>query len=438
MEPLAADEHTPTFHSRHTLAQKAILALNIVVVLACVFGAGGLLYAKGLLDRRLQTEKFSVATTVEGKPAPPGSTLVGDTTPTSSGSTFPPADPKAQNFLITGEDNRPCVDPNSQWSGAADPSRVNIGQRSDTIMVMRVDPVSNRAAVLSFPRDLWIKIPGRSTNRINTAYVRGDYSLLAKTLYNNFGVVVDHYLQVDFCAFKRIVDAVGGVAVPFKTPILDANVGISLQSGCHTFHGDEALAYVRSRHLKWVDANGGVHEDRAGDFGRIARQQDFLRRVLQSALKKGLFDPKIASALITTLQKEIVTEKGFSVNDMLKFAGVLHNVQPGSIQTYQIESSGTNIGGNAVRLPNIGGPNMKAILQIFQGRAPLAGATDQVFDGTTSSTPTGTVAGGDTTSSNTSTTADATTTTTKKATTTTVGAQSNNQGDIIPDKNVVC
>jgi LCP family protein required for cell wall assembly len=434
MEPLAADEHTPAPHARHTVAQKAILALNIVVVLACVFGAGGLLYAKGLLDRRLQTEKFSVATTVLPAPTGVASTLPGDTTPTSSGSTFPPADPQAQNFLITGEDNRPCVDPNSPWAGAADPSRVSIGQRSDTIMVMRVDPVTNRAAVLSFPRDLWIKIPGRSENRINTAYVRGDYSLLAKTLYSNFGVVVDHYLQVDFCAFKRIVDAVGGVAVPFKTPILDANVGISLQSGCHTFHGDEALAYVRSRHLKWVDANGGVHEDKGADFGRIARQQDFLRRVLQSALKKGLFDPKIASALITTLQKEIVTEKGFSVNDMLKFAGVLHNVQPGSIQTYQIESTGTSIGGNSVRLPNITGKNMKAILAIFQGRAPLAGAADQVFDGTTSSTPTGTVVGTDA-----STTSAATTTTVKKGnTTTTVAAQSNNVGDIIPDRNVVC
>jgi LCP family protein required for cell wall assembly len=433
MEPLAADEHTPAHHARHTVAQKAILALNIVVVLACVFGAGGLLYAKGLLDRRLQTEKFNVATTVVTPGVSTASTLLGDTTPTSSGSTFPAADPKAQNFLITGEDNRPCVDPNSPWAGAADPSRVSIGQRSDTIMIMRVDPVSNRAAVLSFPRDLWINIPGRSKNRINTAYARGDYSLLAKTLYNNFGIVVDHYLQVDFCAFKRIVDAVGGVAVPFKTPILDANVGISLQSGCHTFHGDEALAYVRSRHLKWVDANGGVHEDKGADFGRIARQQDFLRRVLQSALKKGLFDPKVASALITTLQKEIVTEKGFSVNDMLKFAGVLHNVQPGSIQTYQIESTGTSIGGNSVRLPQIAGKNMKAILAIFQGRSPLAGATDQVFDGTTSSTPTGTVAGGDTT-----TTVAATTTTVKKGTTTTVEAQSNNVGDIIPDKNVVC
>jgi LCP family protein required for cell wall assembly len=435
MEPLAADEHTPAHHARHTVAQKAILALNIVIVLACVFGAGGLLYAKGLLDRRLQTEKFSVATTVPSPSAGTASTLLGDTTPTTSGGTFPAADPKAENFLITGEDNRPCVDPNSPWAGAADPSRVSIGQRSDTIMVMRVDPVTNRAAVLSFPRDLWIKIPGRSENRINTAYVRGDYSLLAKTLYNNFGIVVDHYLQVDFCAFKRVVDAVGGVAVPFKTPILDANVGISLQSGCHTFHGDEALAYVRSRHLKWVDANGGVHEDRAADFGRIARQQDFLRRVLQSALKKGLFDPKIVSALITTLQKEIVTEKGFSVNDMLKFAGVLRNVQPGSIQTYQVESSSATIGGNAVQRPNVGGPNMKAILAIFQGRAPLAGAADQVFDGTTSSTPTGTVAA----TEGTTTTVAATTTTVKKGTTTTVvAAQSNNKGDIIPDKSVVC
>jgi hypothetical protein len=76
---------------------------------------------------------------------------------------------------------------------------------------------------------------------------------------------------------------------------------------------------------------------------------------------------------------------------------------------------------------------MKAILSIFQGRSPLAGAADQVFDGTTSSTPTGTVAGTDG-----STTSAATTTTVKKGTTTTVEAQSNNKGDIIPDRSVVC
>ena len=167
-----ADEQPPAFKPRHTIAQKALLTINVVIVLACIVGAVVLLYGKAQLDRRLQVEQFVVNTSVLS--TAPASTLVGDTTIVPTGGTFPPADPAAKNFLITGSDANACVDPHSQWSGAADPARDNIGMRSDTIMVMRVDPASHQAAVLSFPRDLWLKIPGRSDNRINTAYVERD------------------------------------------------------------------------------------------------------------------------------------------------------------------------------------------------------------------------------------------------------------------------
>ena len=71
---------------------------------------------------------------------------------------------------------------------------------------------------------------------------------MAQTLYDNFGVKVDHFIQVDFCAFKKIVDAVGGVSVPFTYPMRDTNTGLNItEPGCYTFSGDEALAYVRSR-----------------------------------------------------------------------------------------------------------------------------------------------------------------------------------------------
>ena len=433
MDSPVADQPAP-FHPRHTTAQKAILALNIVVVIACIAGAGVLLYGKRQLDNRLQTAKVEVNTSIAAGGSPAVSTLPGDTAPSTTPGTFPVADPEAKNFLITGSDANACVDPNSPWAGAADPDRQNIGNRSDTIMVMRVDPSTRQAAVLSFPRDLWVQIPGKGKSRINSAYVKDDYSRLAQTLYDNFGIVVDHYIQVDFCAFKRIVDAVGGVAVPFDTPVLDRNVGIDIQTaGCHTFKGDEALAYVRSRHLKWVDANGEIHEDRAADFGRISRQQDFLRRVLQTALKKGLFDPKIAQALIASLQTEIVTEQGFTITDMMRFAGVMRDVNPKAIQQYQVEGKGMKVSGNAVLDPKIGGENMKAILAIFQGKAPLAGAPDQVADTTTSTT----VKGG-TTTSTTTTVKGSTTTVNGGTTTTVVGPEQIVKGDILPDKNVTC
>jgi len=215
--------------------------------------------------------------------------------------------------------------------------------------------------------------------------------------------------------------------VPFSTRIVDKHVGLDVPAGCHTFSGDEALAYARSRHLTWIDENGKAHEDRASDLGRISRQQDFLRRTLEAALKKGVFNPKVASALIESMQKYIVRDTGLgSLNDMLKFAGVLKDLDPTTIRTYQIEASRLIVSGNDVLDPKIKGANMQAILSIFKGEAPLAGAPEQVFETTTTVTGT-TVPGGSTTS------------TLPVATTTTVAEPEQNvKGDILPDPNVSC
>ena len=427
-EPTAASPR----RRRHTTTQRVVLAINIVVVLACVVGAIGLLYGKTQLDGRLQTAKVTIDTAEDTTVATTTADTAGPTSSTIVLPSFPAPDPEAQNFLIAGSDSNPCVDPNSPWAGAADPARESIGSRSDTIMVIRVDPVTSAAAILSFPRDLWVHIPTKGNNRINAAYVKDDYSILAQTLYENFGVVVDHYIQVDFCAFKRIVEAVDGVAVPFETPVVDRSVGLDVAPAageglpyCHVFTGDEALAYVRSRHLKWIDEKGKSHEDRASDFGRIARQQDFLRRVLQRALDKGMFDPAVARALIESLQNDIVTESGFTIDDMLMFAGVMHDIPPDSIRTYQVDSTSANIGGSSVRVPAIKGSNMKAILAIFQGTAPLWLAPEQVLD--TSTTVAGDTGSGSTTS-----------TVVGGTTTTVVVPDENGKGEILPPKDVFC
>lgn len=435
------------------------MALNITVVLACFGGAGALLYGKNALDNTQAVEHVEIVTTS----AIPPTTLVGSSS-TTPGSVevvpdFPPADPNAVNFLIVGSDSDPCVDANSQWASAADPARESIGSRSDSIMVMRVDPSTDQAAVLSFPRDLWVKVGG-SNKRINSAYVENDYSLLAQTLFDTFGITVDHYLQIDFCAFKKIVDAVGGVTVPFSTRIIDLHVGLDVPKGCHTFGGDEALAYVRSRHLKSVDENGVKHEDRAADFGRISRQQDFLRRMLQAALEKGLFNPTVARALIESLQEDIVRDSGLlALDEVLSFAGVMRDIDPTHIRTYQIESTSLRVGDNAVQKPALKGANMKAILAIFQGDAPLAGAPVQAFETTTTTSttikPTTTTPAPATTANSTATpsvggtsatttTVKSTTTTAKSttttSTTTTVATEpeENVLGDIVPDESIQC
>ena len=112
--------------------------------------------------------------------------------PTTTPPTFPPADPTAKNFLITGADNGACVDPDSPYAPAfGDAESGRVGERSDTIMIFRVDPAAGRVAVLSFPRDLYVTIADSGNkSRINSAYRRDEPQRLINTIYQNFGVVV--------------------------------------------------------------------------------------------------------------------------------------------------------------------------------------------------------------------------------------------------------
>jgi LCP family protein required for cell wall assembly len=367
---------------RHSLGQRLMLMVSLMVVLGCFAAGAALLWAKSEREQfRAAIRPVIVTTTglstgpvqtgADGQPLPP--------------QTFPPADPDAINFLVAGSDGEACIDPDSPWANAADPER-DPGTRSDTIMVMRLDPTTERAAVLSFPRDLWVEIPGRSPSRINSAFVDGDPTRLAQTIYDNFGIFAPEYVQIDFCAFKTIVEAIGGVSVPFEFPMYDNNLGLNIpDAGCHRFMGDEALAYVRSRHLHWIDENGKDHADQSADLGRISRQQDFLRRMLRTSLNKGVFNPGVASGLMDTLQEYVYFSEGTSINDMLEWAGVIADIEPDSIRTYQVQADRRIIGGNDVLVPQ-DSDEMDAILRIFRGEATMAGAPQQALDTTTAET----------------------------------------------------
>jgi len=320
--------------------------------------------------------------------------------PTGPVESFPPAEPAAKNFLITGADNNACIDPDSPYA-AAFGDRDSFGERSDTIMLWRVNPATSQVAVLSFPRDLWVNIAGRSSEqRINVAYKRGDPQRLIDTIFQNFLIEVDHFIQVDFCAFKILVDAVDGVSVPFDFPVRDPNTGLNVtEAGCFNFDGDHALAYVRSRKLLYLDPatitennpEGTWRQDGTSDLGRISRQQDFIRRTVDSLLSAGTFNPSVIRALIQTSDDFVVVDSDLSLTKQLEFAGVLRNVDTADITSYQIEARNASIQGQAVLVPQTGGANMSAVLAVFRGEATLADAPEQVFETTTTTTPPATV-----------------------------------------------
>ncbi len=367
---------------RRTWPQRLTLALVVLVAVACFATAAGLAASQWVLsDRQLVTLSEPVSEHDPGRGAPaiaaPGLTTTLPAAPTTvAGETPEPielAEPAAANFLVVGVDNNECVPTGD---------RDDLGERSDTIMIWRANPQTNQLAVLSLPRDLYVDIAGGRRARINSAYRRDDPTRLIDTIHLNFGIRVDHYVQVDFCAFERLVDAVGGVEVPFEFPARDRNSGLAIpEAGCVELDGQMALAYVRSRKYQYEDppGSGDWRTDGTSDFGRIARQQDFLRRVVAKVIDEGLYSPDVASALITTNREYLVTDVGLTARRMLEFANTLRNVDPAAIRTYRVESSSVTIAGEQVERPRIDGANMQAILQVFRGEAVLAGAPEQVL-----------------------------------------------------------
>ena len=307
-------------------------------------------------------------TTIETEPV--DATASPGTAPAES---FPVADRRSTNFLIVGADNNACADPGSPYAESFGKDASD-GERTDTIMVVRLDAATDRVSVLSFPRDLWVRIPGNGSGRINAAYRHDDPQLLIDALWSEFGVPVDHFIHLDFCAFKKVVDAVGGVSVPISYPVRDTSTGLDIaQPGCTAFSGDEALAYVRSRHFEYMDETGSWHEDPSSDLGRIARQQDFMRRVLARASKSGILTPRGVSALYEAYRDDLVVDTGLTIAKLLEFAGALSTVNAADIRGYQIEATAKNIAGAAVLIWDKNSPSMNAILDIFRG-VPAANA----------------------------------------------------------------
>ena len=210
------------------------------------------------------------------------------------------------NYLLIGSDSRAFIadDEDEDRFGAAD---VQTGQRSDTIMVAHIDRDPRRSFLVSFPRDLWVDVPGEGPSRINAAFNQGPERVI-RTLEANWGIPIQHYLEVDFAGFRRLVDALGSVPIWFPTPARDTMTGLRVDTkGCHRLGGEMALAYVRSRFYE-SKIDGEWEVDGTSDLGRIKRQQYFLRTVAAETLRRVQSDPlsapRIVDAMLASFQRD--------------------------------------------------------------------------------------------------------------------------------------
>ena len=328
---------------RRTWPQRLLIGFNVFLVGVCLVTAGGIFYT---FNRFGDLPRVELAHVLSPEPAKE-------------------AVDKAQNFLLVGSDSRASIDPDDPNIGAFGSESEVGGQRSDTIMVLRIDPASERASILSFPRDLWVSIAGTGgKQRINTAFSRGPDVLVA-TLQQNFGIPIQHFIEVDFRGFKGLVDAVGGVPVYFENPARDKNTGLNIpNAGCVTLNGDQALAYARSRHYEYK-VNGKWRTDGTGDLGRISRQQDFIRRSLKKAVAKGIRNPIVLNQLIDVGIQNVTVDSSLSARDLIRLGNRFRNLDPSKIDMYTVPITPTSINGAAVLLMQE--QAAQPVLDIFRG-----------------------------------------------------------------------
>lgn len=274
-------------------------------------------------------------------------------------------DGPAVNYLLIGSDSRDGSDPNaSDFESIGDSADVS-GRRSDTIMVLRQERDGNGAALLSFPRDLWLTHADTGDQqRINATYNRGA-DVLAATITQNYGIPINHVVDVDFFGFKDLVDTIGGTTICFEYATRDVNSGLDQQPGCNLLDGVQALAYARARNYEEF-RDGQWRKDPTADLGRVARQQFFISQTVNETLGKLQSDPFLASELIDATTDSLRLDPNL---DPLAAAGTLRKAFGSGFTTYQLPVDGAMINGNSVLL--LREAEAQPILDYFRGVGPL-------------------------------------------------------------------
>ncbi len=258
---------------------------------------------------------------------------------------------EVMNVLLVGSDSRDRLEGEAALQAGKGQEDVN-GERSDTIMVLHIDPRQEQAAILSIPRDVVVPIAGTDVvDRVNAAFSRGGAEGLIATVQQSLGITINHYVEVDFVGFKDIVDAVGGVEIYLPRWARDFTSGLDLPKiGCVSVNGTQGLAFVRSRHYEEL-VDGQWVTDPSGDFGRINRQQDFIRRMLKKALSAGITNPIQLNRLIGIGIKDVKIDQTLSTKDIALLARRFDDLDPDTVLQYTLPAVPAFIDGkSAMRL----------------------------------------------------------------------------------------
>ena len=239
---------------------------------------------------------------------------------------------RVYHVLVTGSDSRSELTRRQrrEFNVGGDAG----GTRTDTIFVLSIK--GSRAAMLAFPRDLFVTRCDGSSGRINAATGIDGQSCLVETVSSLSGLPIRHSVQIDFRGFRTVVNAVGGVELCLDRPISDRDAGIDLPAGCQVLRGVDALGYVRVRKID-------------SDLERIKRQQQFLKALAEEVAQPStVLNPIRFYGTAGAIGSALRADDSLSSIDLLRLAIGGRGVAGGRIVSETVPATPATIGGAAV------------------------------------------------------------------------------------------
>ena len=273
------------------------------------------------------------------------------------------------NFLLIGEDSAQGLDPDdpAAFAREVDPRGTF---NADSITILRVDPGSGQAWVLSIPRDLLIADRGRQ-RKINQVFLVEGPERLVEVVTETFGIPLNHYMSLGFLGFREVVDELDGIPVWFDHPARDLGSGLDVrEAGCTVLDGVRGLQYVRARKYREL-IDGEWTTVGNSDFGRIERQQDFIVLALDRAIERGARSPATLATLIEAGARSIVLDDELTVAELIGVGEAFSDFNPDNLERYGVEVSpefdaaGNYLG--ELLIPNVNEP----VFSVFKGGLDL-------------------------------------------------------------------
>ena len=254
----------------------------------------------------------------------------------------------AMNYLLVGSDTREGLSKAELKALRVGSVATAAGKRSDTMLLVHISKARDKAVMISIPRDTFALIPEHTSktgklipavySKINSSFNWGGAPLLIQTIEEMTELKIDHYIEINFAGFARIVDSIGGVEICTKKNINDPKSHLVLEAGVHTLNGIESLKYVRTREF-----------DGMGDIGRMQRQQAFMSAVLRKATSAGvLLNPLTMASFINSALSAVTTDSELKNSDLIALAKQMKSLSTSSVRTLTVPLSDLNYYSNGV------------------------------------------------------------------------------------------